>query len=546
MAKKKPLRFAALIRVSTEKQEQQGESLRIQQADIARAVATLGGKIVEHYGGQEHATPGWEHAELDRLLKDARKKRRPFDAVMVQHPDRWSRDNVSSSTGLDLLFASGVQFYILTDRHDLSDPEHRLRLGFHALIGEYVAKTQTKKSITAKIERARRLDAPTSGNLPYGRIWDAKAEEWRIDPEKQAVIVEIAKRYVAGESMAELASEFSFSHPGLHKILTTRCGTEWTQRFTSRQLQIDEEVVCRIPRLLPPRTIQAIKRRLEANRTYAHGHLKYKYLLSRMIFCGHCKSAMSGQMTNDIRYYRHYGKRKNCIGTQVRADALEDVVLRHLFEDFGNPAAVQKAIEEAIPDREKMAEYLQRKERLGSELAKIDAGRERILDLIEKDAITDEQAERRLKAMKQKEAKLLEDVAKLDETLDGTPTPAAIKDAADTVAAAFRAHTKARWRFYRKVKHINRCIEDMTWEEQRALVQAVFAGKTAEGDRMGVYVYAMPGEKRRWRYSICGLLDAEGYFPLSDSQKEAFFQFGAAQRQRELIGVSHSPSPPRR
>src|SRR5262249_17190786 len=65
------LRFAGLIRVSGEKQEKKGESLATQRASNARDVVDLGGTIVEVYGGQEHATPGWEKKEVDRLIRDA-------------------------------------------------------------------------------------------------------------------------------------------------------------------------------------------------------------------------------------------------------------------------------------------------------------------------------------------------------------------------------------------------------------------------------------------------------------------------------------------
>ena len=48
----KKLKFAALIRVSTEKQEKEGESLRTQKTEIENAMKQLGGIVAEWYGGQ--------------------------------------------------------------------------------------------------------------------------------------------------------------------------------------------------------------------------------------------------------------------------------------------------------------------------------------------------------------------------------------------------------------------------------------------------------------------------------------------------------------
>src|SRR4030042_3480199 len=100
---KSKLRFAALRRVSTEQQEKTGESLRTQKTDIEKYVEQLGGEIIAWYGGQEHATPGYEKKEIDRLLNDAQKTPKRFDAVIVTHADRWRRDNRKSAKGLDIL-----------------------------------------------------------------------------------------------------------------------------------------------------------------------------------------------------------------------------------------------------------------------------------------------------------------------------------------------------------------------------------------------------------------------------------------------------------
>src|SRR5689334_4048674 len=120
-------RFAALIRVSTEKQERQGESLSTQRASNERAVGQLGGTIVGWYGGQEHATPGREKKEVDRLIADAVKGK--FDAVIVAYPDRWSRDNAKSKEGLAAFRKHGIRFFVGTMEMDLFDPQYRFILG---------------------------------------------------------------------------------------------------------------------------------------------------------------------------------------------------------------------------------------------------------------------------------------------------------------------------------------------------------------------------------------------------------------------------------
>lgn len=148
---KPKLQFAALIRVSTEHQEKK-ESLRTQKTEIKRAVEQLEGEIVAWYGGQEHAMPGYEKGEIDRLLKDASRKK--FNAFIVTNADRWSRDNVKSTEGLEVFKKNGIRFFEDITEHDLYMPERKLYLGMSAVMGEFFASNQKKKSLIRRRNNA--------------------------------------------------------------------------------------------------------------------------------------------------------------------------------------------------------------------------------------------------------------------------------------------------------------------------------------------------------------------------------------------------------
>jgi DNA invertase Pin-like site-specific DNA recombinase len=102
-------------------------------------------------------------------LTDAEKRQRPFDAVIVADVSRWSRDNVGSAKGLELLRDAGVRFFVLTTEYDLFNPEQRMFLALNAVIGAYNAHTQTKKSVENKIARAKRGTPLPASFLMAGR-----------------------------------------------------------------------------------------------------------------------------------------------------------------------------------------------------------------------------------------------------------------------------------------------------------------------------------------------------------------------------------------
>jgi DNA invertase Pin-like site-specific DNA recombinase len=418
----KPLRFAALPRVSTERQERKGESLRTQRADIERDVARLGGTIVAWYGGQEHATPGWEKKQLDRLLADATKHK--FDALMVTHTDRWSRDNGKSKEGLEILRSHGIRFYVGTMEMNLFDPQHCFILGMSAEVGEFIASQQSKKSIENKIELARR-GVPSNGRLPFGRTFDKKTETWGVDPEKKRIIADVARRYLASESLPTLADEYGFTHAHLAQLLRCRCGPDWSIQFNSPRLNIKETVTVPVPPLLDDATIKKVRQRLIANRTYLHRTTPKKHLLAGHIFCAACGYAMFVQnhRRSGLCYYRHAHSRRcrQCpLNPQpwVRADVIEEVVLSELFQLCGNPAMIERAVKAAIPDCDAA---LEKQQRLSTDLDKVAKSRERLLSYIVKGTITEEHASKQLGDLKKREEVLKAEYDAVKATLAEVP-----------------------------------------------------------------------------------------------------------------------------
>ena len=544
-SKSKALRFGALIRVSTEGQtpEKRKESLPVQRDEIEKAVESLGGKIVEFYGGQEHGTSGYEKKEIDRLLADAAKGR--FDAFICDKNDRWSRDNTKSSQGLDLFQKHGIRFFVRTTEYNLHVPEHRLFVEMNVVFASFQARSQKQRSLASRIKKAKR-GCSSCGKRPWGRTWDKQAEKWDADPEKQRIIEDIARRYLAGESMALLADEYRMNHSNLHKVLTRRCGDDWVQEFQPEGQPV-ERVITKIPRLLPEETIRAIRQKAEANKTYSHGQGKHSYLLSRMIFCEHCGYAMFGQTNHreqERRYYRHAHHRriKECEQpkTWIPADEIEELVMLHLFETFRNPLAVQRSVEAASGDTAKVKEFEQRIVRVAAELEKIGRGRKRILDLIADEKISQDDAAGKLTDLKEREAKLNDEQGRLADFLTGRPSREQIEDVSRKVSAAFGKYRRGSWKVPQaRMIADAKPFDEMSWEEKRWLVESVFSGKTPDGKRMGVYI-AWSEDGKDWTFSIHGhLIDAEGLIRWSEQRrqtvKEGFEEGIGGHKQKALL-----------
>ena len=251
------LLFAPLIRVSTDKQAKQGESLRTQKEQLSIAIKSLNGKIYRWYEGQEHATPDYERKILDQLMQDAKEKK--FDAIIVADLSRWSRDNAQNKQHIKILMESGIRFFDGTTEMDLFNPTHNFMLGMGVEIQEFFAKQQRFKSAINRIKRAKE-GRPSCGKKPFGRIWDKETQTWKVDREKQRIIQEVARLYLEEDySWKQLGERFGMNGPNLHKIVCYRSGDKWSIHFKEKDFNLDETHILTIPPLLSEDTIIAIK-----------------------------------------------------------------------------------------------------------------------------------------------------------------------------------------------------------------------------------------------------------------------------------------------
>jgi DNA invertase Pin-like site-specific DNA recombinase len=495
------LRFASFTRVSTDEQEKRGESLATQAKQIDAAVDALNGTITARFGGgAEHGTTGFDRAQYDAMLAAALGKPRPFDAVMVQHEDRFSRDDTSAIADLERLWEAGVKFFVLGTEKNIGDASTRLHLGMSALIGAYHARVQAYKSVTNRIERARR-GIPAGGGLPFGRTYDRKSNTWHVVLDKQRMIADVAARYLGGETLPDLATEYGTTDTQLGRLLRTRCGPTWTQTFAAPRLGIAETAIeTAVPPLLDAATIAAVCARLDHRRVKVrHPAAQDRvYLLSSRIYCSHCGYGYIGQArSKDGRlYYRHLYDYKRRPRPQpcplgrpepwIRAELLEQAVVRDLLSLLGNPAALAAAVQAALPDT---SSETGKRDNLEARLAEVDRETANLTRAIRKGVLQDDEAAADMEKLRDRKAKLREALDRVNDVLADVPS------AEELQRWSARFHLDEERLYYVKT------------ENARALLAAAFSpgARLADGKPAGVYVSASIGVKpRQYSYQLRG------------------------------------------
>lgn len=479
----KTIRFAPIIRVSTESMEEKGNSLQVQTKQIKNAVSLLKGVIPENcwqYSGQEHATPEYERQRFDELLEDATKNK--YDAVIVADLSRWSRDNLKSKIGLEILKNAGIRFFVGMMEYNLFLPGHTSLLGIEVEIHEMFAAIQAHKSMLNKIERAMQ-GKPSCGKKPFGRIWDKKTETWSIDPEKQALIKEIAECYLKGEGIETLSLRYKINSQYLWTILKFRCGDKWDIRFQSKRFNIDETVTLTIPRLLPEEMITAIHAQAQANKTYKHGHTLHKYLLSRMVFCEHCGYALFGFTTvKGLQYYRHQQKMRSvkCKHEKMlRADKLNNAVLMYLVQTLGDPELIAKAIQQGNPDMAGMEKLKKERIKLLDELKEVDKRKDNLMEAVADGLFTRDDVTKKMNKIRLETDAFTERISRIDNEIAAMPDPDRVKKVTKMAVKVLANATKQR----PLIK-----ILEKSYEWRRKLIEGAFSGLDSQGKRLGVFI----------------------------------------------------------
>ncbi len=499
-----PLRFAPLIRVSTESQATKGESLSTQTEQIQQYVKSLKGVIPENcwrYSGQEHATPEQERSKLEKLLADSANGK--FDAVIVCDASRWSRDNLKSKEGLNILRQNGTRFFVGTMEYDLFNPEHAFILGMSAEIGEFQARTQALKSITNRINRARR-NVPTAGKLPYGRTFDRQTEKWGIDPEKHKKIQWASEQYLDGMSIVEIGKVLEMNYVNLWKIMNHRSGTKWECRFTNKAVNVDETVTINIPPLLDETTIQAIKEKAAANKTYERGMLKNKYLLSRVVFCKHCGYVLGSQTNkNGKQYYRHpRNQKRSCtVKNWVPAEPLGQAVLSVLFQMFGDVERIEQAIKKAVPDFSKIQTMREELSELKEKEKQIIQQRDQLVKLAATGVLSDDEIKNQIQPIRDRLQAIEKRMDVLEFQIADEPDPEQIRKKSKLATAVLVNALKNPG-----PKSIEKLLKG-PFERQRKIIEKAFSGKDREGNRLGVYVEQTGDPNRHWKFEVRAVLD---------------------------------------
>lgn len=357
-----PAATAVYARIS---QDRGGGSLGVdRQVELCRELADQKGwEVVEVYIDNDvSAYAGKPRPEYERLLEDLRSGAR--DAVVCVDQDRLTRHVRELEDFVDLAERHGIALANVSGDLDLATSDGRFRA---RIMGAVARQESEKKSERLKRETAQRArrGRPHGGRRPYGYERDGMT----IRDDEAAIIRELARRLLAGESLPTLARDLNsrgvLTARGRDLIDDGRAddarGKKWRTTSVRSILASPRLAALRVhqgevvgeaewPPILDRVTHERIKAILGDPRRSQSGRPP-EQLLTSLLRCGRCGCVMHSSRRSGSGHRRfacHPSAGSGACGrTAIATDALEDVVRDLVIQALAGPGLMAAAADPA-------------------------------------------------------------------------------------------------------------------------------------------------------------------------------------------------------
>lgn len=487
------IKASGYVRVSS-KDQIDGESLTTQRKSITDFAKRNNYQLTEIYAdeGISGATSK-DRPALQQCLNDGQQEK--FTILIIHRLSRFGRNARQLLENVEILNKAGVELYSISEGIDFSSNYGKFMLLMLAGIAQLEKDIIREQMMENRIGRGKR-GVPTSGRLPYGRLYDKETREWSLDDKAVTKIQQAAKEFLSGDSLYDIAVRVGLNYNNLLAILKTKCGDKFTVQFKGQDLMTYE-----VPRILDEDIINRINERLQFtrrnNRTDAYG----KYLLSGFLRCEKCGCLLSGQTQSEAnQYYTHVptGQYNNCKAfASVILKPMEKAIFETIFENIIDVPSFEKAIADSMPDEKMIAELELKIRNSEKELKRIQRELDKLVEIALSGTLAKETIQSKEQELLQSKKINIETLQNNTNQLNSLPDINSMKQEADIIRRQLlkRFHGKER-------------LSEMSFDEKRTLLQWIFEGKDMKGTPYGIYISKTgKGKAAKIDYFIYGKIE---------------------------------------
>jgi len=303
------------------------------------------------------ASNGKRRPEYERMCADIEQRRR--DGVITWHLDRLHRSPIELEQFIVLIESTGADVRTVTGGdYDLSTSDGR---AMARVVGAFARKESEDKSRrikSQKSQRGRDGKRVSGGRRAYG----FNSVHTQVIPEEAAIIVEAARRALAGESIYSICVDFN------ERAVPSASGGQWSGQVLRRILtsgavsgQVEHlgEIIStgEWPAIITPAQTSQMRRKF-LNRPRGATRAPRRYPLRGLVVCGRCGAKMVGKPRGDgaRRYFCAKGTDGiGCNKTAILSEPFEEFIAEAVLYRLDTPELQRTLISAAAQDDQAQA-----------------------------------------------------------------------------------------------------------------------------------------------------------------------------------------------
>lgn len=347
-------KVAIYVRVSTTNQAEEGYSIEEQKDKLSSYCNIKDWSIYNIYTDGGFSGSNTERPALEKLIKDAKKKK--FDTVLVYKLDRLSRSQKDTLYLIEEVFIkNGIEFLSLQENFDTSTPFGKAMIGLLAVFAQLEREQIKERMQLGRVGRAKAGKSMMWSRVAYGYTYHKGTGEMTINEPEAIVVREIFQSYLGGMSITKLRDKINEEYPKnpswsyriIRQILANPvyCGYNQYKGDIykgNHKPIISKENYDRVQEELKTRQRTAAEK-------FNPRPFQAKYMLSGIAQCGYCYAPLAivmGMIRKDgtrfIKYeckQRHprktkgvtvYNNNKKCHSGTYYKDVVEEYVLKEI------------------------------------------------------------------------------------------------------------------------------------------------------------------------------------------------------------------------
>lgn len=286
------LRVALYIRVSTEEQALNGDSIRTQIEALEQYSKENDFNIVDKYIDEGCSATNLKRPNLQRLLRDVEKDK--VDLVLMTKIDRLSRGVKNYYKIMETFEKHKCDWKTILENYDSSTAAGRLHINIMLSVAENEA-SQTSERIKFVFQDKLRRKEVISGTIPIG--YKIENKHLVIDKEKEYIVKSIFDEYeklCSVRSLIDIINNLCGELYSYNKIKNILKNELYIGIYSKRGVYVEN--YCEP--IISKEQFKRIQRILEKNKKSTPNKNRYYHIFSGILKCKECGRTLKGNSSN--------------------------------------------------------------------------------------------------------------------------------------------------------------------------------------------------------------------------------------------------------